>query len=200
MLKLVGSHTSPFVRKTRIVTGELGLWDRVELVIAEGTALDADPGLRGAHPLKKVPFLELEDGALVYDSRTVCEALCQMVPGQTLLPEAGPARIETLTRQALVDGLCDAAVGAAYETRLRPPEKVWDDWIEAQLGKTARALDAIEATPPPAGRFDLGDCALAGALPYLELRYPDRPWREGRPKLAAWWETAKNRPAVAETL
>lgn len=202
-MRLYGSAFSPFVRKTRIVVGELALDETVDFVSAEGTPLD-DPGLRAKNPLKKIPFLEFSDGRLAYDSRVVCVALIEAATDEAakraLLPSGGPDQMDALTRQALADGMCDAAVSVAYERRLRPAEFQWDVWMDMQLDKVAAALDALENTPPPSGRFDLGDCAVAATLPYLDLRFPDRPWRDGRPALTAWWAEAQRRPSVAATL
>lgn len=197
-MTLYGSGTSPFVRHVRIVIGEAGLEAEVAFIAAEGSPIDP-PGERTRTPLRKIPFLEMSDGSVVYDSRVIIEALLMRAPTPSLAAADGPARIETLTRQALALGLCDSAVGAAYERRLRPEEKHWPEWIEIQLGKVASALDAFEKTPPPADRFDLGDSALTAALTYLDVRYPDRPWREGRPSLAAFFERARVRPAVLAT-
>lgn len=185
-----------------IVVEELGLAKEVEFVLAEGTPLDASE-LRKKNPLKKIPFLELTGGQIVYDSRVVCEALLQSAwegARERMLPAEPSARLETLTRQALGLGCADASVAAAYEMRLRPEDKIWPDWVDAQLAKTASALDAMEASAPPEGRLDLADAMWAALPPYLELRSPDRPWRSGRPKLAAWFDSVKTRPSVAAIL
>lgn len=199
-MKLYGSHTSPFMRYVRVVVGELGLTDRVEIVISDGTALDPEPGARGKSPLRKIPFLETSDGRLVLDSRVIAETLTAEAPGQTLLPADGPARVDARVREALAIGFLDVAVGLTYERRLRPAELQWPAWIEAQWRKMATVLNQIDAAPPPADRFDIGDCALAAAPPYLDLRYEERGWRERWPNFAAWWEQAKARPSVAATL
>lgn len=198
-MKLYGSTASPFVRKVRIAIGELGLDKKVEFVASEGTPFD-EPGDRAKAPLRKVPFLELDEGRVVYDSRVIIEALTQNLPNQTLVPASALRRLDTLTREALGDGLCDAALSASYERRLRPAEKVWDAWIEAQMGKVMSALDTFEADKGYDGRFDIGDCALAAALVYLDLRFEDYPWRPGRARLTAWWDSVKTRPSVAATL
>ena len=202
-MRLYGSQTSPYVRKTRIVVAETGLSHQVEFVAAEGAPLDP-PGLRGRNPLRKIPFLETTDGRLLFDSRVVAEALIAATPlrdaADGLLPPEGDDRFDALTRQALADGICDAAVAIAYETRLRPAEKQWSDWLDDLWSRVISGLDWLEASPRPEGRFDLGDCALAATLPYLDLRFGDRGWRDGRPVLSAWWEIAQLRPSVAATL
>ncbi len=207
-MKLYGSPISPFVRKARIVAGELGLGDALTFIVTEGAPTDLDPGLRAKNPLRKIPFLELGDGQIVYDSRVICEALAAAaadpVKSEALLPPSGPSRFTVLTRQALADGICDAAVATAYERRLRPEDMVWERWVEAQLGKVWSGLDAAEQAVPGDGqaedRFDLGDCALACVPPYLDLRFPDHPWRDGRPRLTAWWERVRGRRSVSATL
>lgn len=195
---LVGSTTSPFVRKVRIVLYELGLQDAVTFLDAPATPLDP-PGARAAAPLGKIPFLTLADGALVADSRVVVEAAllaADVERSAALLPASPRARLDTLTRQATADGLCDVAVAAAYERRLRPEALQWPEWRALQLGKVAAALDWFEAAPPPAGRFDVGDCALYSSLVYLDFRYNDLGWRDARPALAAFAERAADRASV----
>ncbi len=198
-LTLYGSATSPFARKVRIAANEMGLASRIKHIETKGTPFDP-PGERARNPLRKIPILEMPDGFVVYDSRVIIEALICESPEQQILPERGRGRIDALTRQALADGICDSAISISYERRLRPEEHRYDAWIEAQWAKVAGALDWAERNAPPNGRFDLGDCALTAALVYLDFRFEDRPWREGRPKLAAFLEAAKRRPGVEAAL
>lgn len=199
-MKLYGSTHSPFARKTRIVLHELDLAARTELVVLDGAPTDP-PGDRAMNPLKKIPFLETDEGEILFDSRVVVEALLAAAEPETaarLLPPGGAARLTVLKRQALADGLCDAAVSVAYERRLRPRERHWPHWMAIQLGKVDAALAAIErelATAPET-RFDLGDAAVAAAAPYLEFRFPERPWSAGHPALTAAYERWRRRPAV----
>ncbi|MEL6278317.1 MAG: glutathione S-transferase family protein [Pseudomonadota bacterium] len=195
-MRVYGSETSPFARKVRIVIAELGVVDQVEIVMTSGAATDVDPGVRGKAPLRKIPFLETVDGKLVYDSSVICQYLAMSAPGQSLLPLSGWGRIDALTREALADGICDAAVLAVYETRLRPEDKQWQDWVEGQWRKITASLDAMEAATPPSWRFDLGDCAWASALMYLDMRFPLRNWRENRPKLVGWFEGVRTRRSL----
>lgn len=201
-MRLYGSRTSPFVRKTLIVAEEAGIMDRVEFVAAEGSPLDP-PGERAKNPLRKIPFLEMPDGRILFDSRVVAEAFIEAADesaSRALLPSAGPERFDALTRQALSDGICDCAVAISYETRLRPEAQQSPDWLAVLWGKIDSGLDWLEQNAPPADRFDLGDCGLAGALPYLDFRFSHRDWRASRPQLAAWFEQVKARPSVAAIL
>lgn len=201
-MKLYGSGASPFVRMTRIVLGELGLQAKVQFVLAEGGPLDP-PGERAKNPLKKIPFLEFDDGRIALDSRVVCEALLsEAAPDRAaaLLPTAPAARLEVLTRQALAIGMADLAVASSYEQRLRPLEKQWPEWLDLQWSKIASGLDTMDDDPPPSGRFDLGDCAWVSLLAYLDFRFDDRSWRSGRLALATWFESVRTRPSMTATL
>ena len=52
---------------------------------------------------------------------------------------------------------------------------------------------------PPADHLDIGTVTVACALGYLDLRFAADAWREGRPKLAAWYERMAARPELAQT-
>lgn len=196
---LYGSGASPFVRAVRIVMAELGVMDRVRFERAEGVPTDP-PGARDKVPLRKIPFLETPGGALYYDSRVVIEALAEAAAPErraAVAPaEPGPARLDALRRQALGFGICDVAVSLAYERRLRPEALHWPEWHALQWGKVASGVAAAEAEAPPAGRFDIGDIALYSALAYLDLRYDEKAWRTGNPRLTAFFEAARQRPSV----
>jgi len=182
-MQLRSSPASPFGRKVKIAAHFLGLMDRITVVPADTT--DPTDSLRRQAPLGKIPALILDDGTALYDSRVIVEYLDHLAGGGLLFP-AGAARFEVLTRQALADGLMDAALLQVYEGRFRPPEQHSGKWLEVQAGKVARALAAFENR---AGAFDpaldVGAIALACALGYLDLRFAGK-WREGHPRLVAW--------------
>lgn len=51
-----------------------------------------------------------DDGSALYDSRVICEYLDGLHGGARMFPENGEARWIALRRQALADGILDAAV------------------------------------------------------------------------------------------
>jgi glutathione S-transferase len=181
----------------KIAAAILGLSDRVEVVPAD-TNDPAEP-LRRQNPLGKIPTLILEDGTTLYDSRVIVEYLDWLAGGGRIIPtEPGP-RFAALTRQALADGLMDAALLQIYETRLREPDKHSAKWLDHQSGKVARALAALEAGPPADGAQDVGAIAVACALGYLDLRFAGR-WRADHPKLVRWLDGfAAMNPVFANT-
>jgi glutathione S-transferase len=199
-VKLHYNVASPFVRKVMAVAIETGLDERLEPVNRLMTPVKPDADLAADNPLGKIPCLVTDDGAVLYDSRVVCEYLDSLHGGPNLFPAAGPARWTALRRQAEGDGIMDAGVLARYETFLRPEEHRWGEWIDSQKLKFRRALDSLERE---AGRFgdtvDIGTIAIGCALGYLDFRYGDEDWRGPRPQLAAWFEQFKRRPSMART-
>jgi glutathione S-transferase len=183
MLTLRAVLASPFARKTVLAAHHLGLADRIKVVAAD--TADPNDDLRQQNPLGKIPTLILEDGTAFYDSRVILEYLDEMAGGAKLFPK-GKARLDVLRRQALGDGIMDASVLQIYEARWRPEEKREQKWLDHQAGKVKRALDTIEADPPPLhDPIDAGDISLACALGYLDFRFGGT-WRKSYPKLVAW--------------
>jgi hypothetical protein len=63
--------------------------------------------------------------------------------------------------------------------------------------KIGEALDSLEASPPTS--LTIGEISLGSALAHLDFRFADEPWRPGRPKLAAWFQTFSERPSMQAT-
>ena len=182
MMILRSSAASPFGRKIKIAAAILGLTDRIEVVMADTS--DPTESLRQQNPLGKIPALILEDGQVLFDSRVILEYLDALAGGGKIIPN-GPMRFRALTRQALADGVMDAAILQIYEQRMREPDARSPKWVEHQAGKVARALDVAEANPPADGARGIGAIALACALGYLDLRFAGV-WRDTHPRLVAW--------------
>ena len=197
-MKLRYSPTSPYVRKVRIVLIETGLDKRVELVVTNPWAADTDLG--DDNPIGKVPTLVDDEGHQVFDSRTIVDYLDAMHGGTRLVPNEGKARLVALTRQALGDGMLDAAVSWRVETFMRPEEKRWPWWLDRQLTVVRRGLDRLEAHAGEMTDFaTVGDIAVACALGYIDFRLGHENWRANHPKLAVWFERQQKRPSMIET-
>ena len=86
------------------------------------------------------------------------------------------------------------------ERSLRPPEKFYDGWHDAQMAKIESSLDRFELWSPSLGdRIDIGTISIACALSYLDFRYPKLDWRGPRPGIAAWYAVIAQRPSFAAT-
>jgi glutathione S-transferase len=146
-----------------------------------------------------MPCLLLADGTALYDSRVIIEFMQEQAGTDRLLPTHGLARYTALTRAALADGICDAALLMVYEGRFRDPGTHSERWLTHQRGKVTRGLAAFEREPPDPRRTDLVAIGLACALGYLDWRKP-LAWRAGHPRLVDWLaDFAKSEPAFNAT-
>jgi len=199
IMKLRYSPTSPFVRKVTILAQEAGLDSRIERI--KTNAWDPATDLPTDNPLGKVPCLTLDDGQQFYDSPVICEVLDSLHDGAKFFPAAGPARWTAIRRQALADGILDAALQAVIETLRRPEQYRWQGWIDRQKAAIGRGLDQLEAEAETLSQqFTIGEITIIAALGYLDFRMAADDWRKGRPKLAAWYAEQEKRPSVAATV
>lgn len=197
-MKLRYSPTSPYVRKVMVTAIETGQLGKIKIEPANVWAVDSDIGKE--NPLGKVPALHTDGGEVLFDSPVICEYLDSLHAGQKLLPPSGGARWRALRLQALSDGILDAAILRRLESQ-RPPEKQSQDWIERQKRAVNRALDALEAEADTLeGPLTLGTVAVGCACGYLDLRFAAERWRQGRPKLAAWYEKTAKRKSFLDTV
>jgi len=197
MIRLLSSPASPFVRKVRVLLIETDQQD-VEIVDVAASPLGGEASLNAAAPLGKIPALERDSGPTLFDSRVICRFLDHRAQAG-LYPEA---RLwDTLTLEALADGIMDAAVISVYEKRTRPEEMWYQPWLDAQWQKVSRGLDALERqwVSHLHGPFDMGQIAVGCALSYLDFRHGDTGWRDGRDALANWHKGFAERPSMQAT-
>lgn len=198
-MKLIGSLPSPFTRKVRIVAAE----KRVEYVWEPQNAWAPETPVPEYNPLGKVPVLVLDDGTTLYDSRVICEFLDSVSPIGKLIPADNRERIEVRRWEALADGALDAGVLARLEGQ-RPAAERSTAWIDRQMGKVARSLDAMDiqiGTRPwcHGNAFTLADVAVGACIGWFDLRFPQLEWRKDRPNLARLAVKLAERPSFAET-
>ena len=201
-MKLIGSMTSPYVRKVRIVMAEKKL--DYQFVLEDVWA--ADTSMPDANPLGKVPCLVMEGGEAVFDSRVIVEYLDTLSPVGKLIPVQGRERAEVKTWEALADGVLDAAILARLEATWagRREGQRSQAWIDRQLGKIDTSLKAMSTglgdKPFCSGvHFSLSDVAVGCALAYLDLRFAQIDWRERHPNLARLQEKLTQRSSFIET-
>ena len=198
-MKLIGSPTSPFVRKCVVALKELGLDHQIEVLAVATTPLASAPEVLSANPLGKIPALVRDEGPAIYDSRVVTQFLNAHAGGD-LYPDT--AKWELLTLEATADSIMEAAVLMAYEARVRQDGERSEAWVEAQWGKAARALDAVEARwmSHLSGRLKITQIGIAWALGYIDFRHDARQWRVGRRALADWFEVFSQRESFQTTM
>ena len=196
-MQLIGSPTSPYVRKARVYLAETGT--KCEFVPVD--AWQPDAALLTHAPLGKVPVLVRDDGEVLFDSPMLIDYL-DGIKGMTLIPSSGDARWQAQRWHALGQGIMDATVTRLMETR-RAGEHQDAGVIKKQEGKIAAALNFAEGQASGGDwlmgdRLTVGDIAMAAALGYMDLRYA-HDWRGAHPRLANWFATFSRRPSFAET-
>ncbi len=198
-MKLVGSLTSPYVRKVRVVLAEKRI----------GYNFDVDsPWNVGSHvpdynPLGKVPVLIMDDGAALFDSRVIVEYLDSAYPLSRLIPESNRDRIMVKRWEALADGISDAAATIFLE-RKRPDTLQNLEWITRQqkkvtLGLEAAARELCDKKWCEGNAYSLADIALCCTLGFLVFRFPEIEWRNTFPNLANLADTLEGRVSFMET-
>lgn len=202
-MKLLGSNTSPYVRKVRVVMAEKKL--DYDFVTEEVWA--AQTTIAESNPLGKVPCLIMEGAEALFDSRVIVEYLDTLSPVGKLIPSVGRERAEIKTWEALADGVLDASILARLEATWggRTDLQRSQAWIDRQLDKVYASLKAMSQglgeKPFCAGiHLSLADIAVGCALGYLDFRFPQIGWRTDYPNLVRLHDKLLQRPSFAETL
>ncbi|WP_437829077.1 glutathione S-transferase N-terminal domain-containing protein [Sorangium sp. So ce1153] len=195
-MKLFYAPTSPFARKVRVTAHELHLGDRIELVLVNPWS---DAELRSLNPLAKVPTLVLDDGQVLFESALICEYLDHHAAGG-LYPAPGEARWSALLRQGIADGI-NAAAGRLFADEHRPSNERSGSVMQRQAAAIEAGLDRLERDAGKLSRelADIGAISAACALGYLDFRWPDRAWRDGRSSLTRWFDVAGQRLSMVAT-
>jgi len=200
-MKLIGSLTSPYVRKVRIVMAEKKL--EAQLVLEDVWGSDA---IMKSNPLGKVPCLVLDGGEAVFDSRVIVEYLDTLSPVGKLIPPSGRERTEVRTWEALADGVLDAAVQARLEQTWtgRGEAQRSQAWVDRQMSRVTAAVKAMSlglGDKPwcNGNHLTLADLAVGVALGYLDFRFPAVDWRTEHPNLGKLRDKLAARQSFIDT-
>ena len=201
-MKLIGSISSPYVRKVRVVMAEKKL--DYEFITEDVWA--ASTTISQSNPLGKVPCLIMEAGEALFDSRVIVEYLDTLSPVGKLIPSTGRERAEVKTWEALADGVMDASILARLETIWpgRSAEQRSTAWIDRQMGKVNDVLIAMAAALGDKAycsgiHLSLSDISVGCALGYLDFRFPEIAWRSAHPVLAKLQDKLALRQSFIDT-
>ncbi len=200
-MKLLGTNTSPYVRKVRLVL--------LEKNIPHTYLVDAprEPGSQvvRANPLARIPALILDDESCVFDSAVITDYADTLNDTPILIPRNDAnARMLVKRGEALADGIMDSAVVVRNEV-LRPASAQDAATITRHNDAISRALAHVASELGErqwwvGNSITLADLALVSALVYLDLRQAERDWRGVHPNLAAWFDRMSARDSVRITL
>jgi glutathione S-transferase len=199
-MKLIGSLTSPYVRKARIVFAE----KKIGVPLIQENVWSQDTAIMKSNPLGKVPCLVMDDGGAMFDSRVIVEYADTLSPVNKLIPSSGKERAAVKTWEALADGILDASVLARLEATWRPDEQKSQAWIDRQLLKVDVSLKAMsnglgESEWCFGNQMSLADISVGCALDYLIFRFPNNQWQKSYPNLDRLYKKLMARPSFANT-
>lgn len=201
-MKLIGSTTSPYVRKVRVVLAE----KRLDCQFIQEDVWSDDTTIAASNPLGKVPCLIMDGSEAMFDSRVIVEYLDTLSPVGKLIPPSGRERAEVKTWEALADGVMDA--GVLWRMEATWPKRAEGErsqaWIDRQRGKVEAGIAAmahgLADKPFCSGiHLSLSDIAVGCALGWIGFRFPEFDWRGGHPGLARLYDKLLQRPSFADT-
>jgi glutathione S-transferase len=200
-MKLLGTHTSPYVRKARLVLLEKNIPHTYLIDIP------TNPGsmVPRVNPLGRIPALILDDETCVYDSSVIAEYVDTLNDTPKLIPRHDVmARMRVKRWEALADGIMDSAIMVRNE-RTRPADKQEADIITQHSVAVSRALAHAASQLGKqewceGQTLTLADLALASAIVYLDLRMPELGWRAQHGDLGTWFARMSDRPSMRTSL
>ena len=197
-MKLIGSYTSPFVRKISVILLEKA----IPFEFVNEFPYNDVNGVAQYNPLGKVPALVTDDGECWYDSQIIAQYLEQLGVAPNMLPAEPQAALKMRQLEALADGVMEAALALVRE-KTRPAAQQSESELLRQREKVARGLDALEGyasdgTLRP-DEVNLATISAACAIAYLNFRRVAPGWCVTRPKLVRLVDSLFLRPSFART-
>ena len=197
-MKLLYQTHSPYARKALVFAHEAGLARQIEVVHHETSPTRRNEHVFAANPLGKVPVLVRPGQSPIFDSDVICAYLDTLHSGRKLIPQEGESRWRALRLQAVAQGLADAGIQLRWETVRRPEALRYPPLRDGYIQKLVTSYDWLEHELDVAAPVHVGHIALATCLDWLEFR--ELPgFREGRPRLAAWFDAFARRPSMRAT-
>lgn len=197
-MKLVGSYTSPFVRKISVLLLEKG----IAFDFINEQPYSADTGVAQYTPLGKVPALVTDDGECWYDSPIIAQYIELLGVAPQMVPSDPQQALKIRQLEALADGIMDAGLASVRE-QARPAAQQSEEEVLRQREKISRSLDALEGYlndgTLKADELNLATIAIACAIGYLNFRRIAPGWCVDRPQLVKLAETLFLRESFART-
>lgn len=197
-MKLIGSYTSPFVRKISVIMLEKG----ITFEFVNESPYSENHGVAQFNPLGKVPALVTDDGDCWFDSPVIAEYLELLDIAPALAPRNPKAALKVRQLEALADGLMDAALVSVRE-QARLAEQQSENELLRQRQKIDQSLDALEGYVADgtlkADELTVATIAVACAIGYLNFRRVSPGWNVGRPQLVKLVENLFARESFART-
>jgi glutathione S-transferase len=143
---LIGPNRSPYTRRVAITLNIYGIpYEQRPL-----SGFDDRAEVRAFNPLGRIPALVLDDGDTLVDSGAILDHLDELHGRErALIAPSGPERRAVLRACAVLMGVCDKVLQAAYHRNHVPAEKRHRPWIDDCTAQARAALTSVEATIAP---------------------------------------------------
>ena len=190
MIDLYNHPLSPFAKRVRVLTAELGLPTRIiEVDFTKGE--NREPGFLAKNPNGKVPVIS-KDGCHLWESAAILYELASENPKSGLVPAALSERAEMLRWMFWSAAHFEPAVGGiAYQTFIKPrflnqqPDQARIEELSRDFARFAQVLNGHLA-----GRawilgenFSIADVALGSIVELAQfLKIPLDPY----PEIVRW--------------
>lgn len=198
-MKLLYQTHSPYARKALVFAHEAGIAERIDVVHHETSPTRRNEQVFAENPLGKVPVLVRPGLPSIFDSDVICAYFDTLHDGRKLIPVDGEARWQALRTQAVAQGLAEAGVALRWETVRRPEALRYAPLRDGYVQKLIASYDWLEQELDVDAPIHVGHIALATCLSWFEFR--ELPgFREGRPRLVAWFDAFETRPSMRATL
>ena len=184
-MKLIGSTTSPFVRKVRL------LLDNTDYEFETLTALSPEASglLEKYGPVKRIPIL-IDNDKQIFDSAIICEYL--------LGKKNISLSIDEKLTLKLIDELCDACV-VLFQQKLWKIDRRWENELSARmLNRAYGVLDSLESLQVKEQLTPLQQDWMYCVLDWLSFRSVIN-WEENHPNLSKFYDNAKSLSKYAST-
>jgi len=198
-MKLIGSYTSPYVRKISVMLLE----KRIAFDFVNDPPANAGSKVTQFNPLGKVPALVTDEGEVFFDSPIIVQFIELLNVSPTLLPWQPLEALRVRQIEALADGVTDAAVALVLESK-RDADKRNEEWVIRQREKLLRGLHTLEQhaknrTLLNGESLNVADIAVACCIGYLNFRRVAPGWCVEHPTLISLVERLFQRESFAQT-
>ena len=199
-MKLIGSYTSPFVRKISVIMLEKG----IVFEFVNESPWNADSHVPHYNPLGKVPALVDDNKLTWFDSAIIAEAIELRGEAPQLLPDDRLRALQIRQLEKLADGISDAALVIVRE-QMRPGDQQSEDVLLRNREKILRGLDALEIAAAQgdllnSDTLNLADIATGCMIGYINFRRVVPNWCVNRPALIKLAEKLFKRESFARTV
>ncbi|WBG91034.1 glutathione S-transferase [Pantoea piersonii] len=198
-MKLIGSYTSPFVRKISVILLEKG----IVFEFVNDAPYSPDSHVSRHNPLGKVPTLIDDQQHAWFDSSVIAQYLELRGDTPALLPDDAWLALHIHQVERLADGVSDCASIIVRE-KLRAPEQQSTEVLTRHREKILRGLDKLETLAAEgrllnSGTLNLADIATGCMIGYINFRHVVPNWCVDRPALVKLAENLFQRESFART-